>query len=174
MRGDNTERGTIIRTSDVIGSLKSFLTNLSVVSGDEDVAKLADAERISLVIGTNLGLMRACLGRNRISEGGALLAYPAKELVKGTEHREPCNWQKRWKEEGGKLYKGRMIALAWDAIWSRLSQFGIPVAPLAAGSGMTIKPIARREAIDLGVMTQETQPMPMPQVTFTFTDWTFN
>lgn len=173
-RRDNTERGTILRMSDVIRPIQTLIRNLAVLNGDETVSKFADEERINLVIGTNLGLMRACLGHNRISEGGALLAFPANELIKVADRREPCNWKKRWKEEGGKLYKGRMIALAWDVIWLRLSQFGIPIAPFAPGSGMTTKPVSRREAIELGVMTRETEPMPMPQLSYTFIDWTLD
>lgn len=173
-RRDNTERGSIIRMSDVIGPIQALIRNLSVLTGDETLARLADETRISQVVSTNVGLMRGCLGHNRISEGGALLAYPAKELVKATEQREPGNWKTRWKKEGGKLYKGRMIALSWDGIWIRLSDFGFPVAPFAPGSGMITKPVSRREAIELGVMTRETQPMAVPQITYTFTDWTLD
>lgn len=170
MRGDNTERGSIIRMSDVIGPIQELIKNLSVLNGDESLAQLADEERISLVISTNRALLQNL--RRSDSNVGALLAFPALELVKAVEKREPCNWKKRWNEEGGKLYKGRMIALARDGIWCRLSQFGVPLAPLVPGSGMTIKNISRREAIELGVMTRETQPEPLQQVDFQFTDWT--
>jgi hypothetical protein len=173
-RRDKTERGTIIRTSDVIGPIQTLIRNLAVLNVDESLNRLADETRISLVIDTNVCLMRACLGHNRASEGGALLAFPAKELLKSTDQHEPCNWKKRWSEEGGNLFKGRMIAPAWDGIWLRLSQFGIPVAPFAPGSGMITKPISRRDSIELGVMTRETQTEPVAQVTYRFTDWTID
>lgn len=63
----------------------------------------------------------------------------------------PRPWRERWKEAGGKLYDGRMIALRNDPIWRKISRFGSPVPPFDFNSGMGLEEVNRFEAEALGV-----------------------
>ena len=58
-------------------------------------------------------------------------------------------WQNRWKNAGGKFHGGRMIALKDDPVWTKLSAFGTPYPPFDWGSGMGVRDIDRKTAIDL-------------------------
>ena len=72
------------------------------------------------------------------------------------EAEELCSpWRERWKESGGKLYDGRMIALRNDPIWRKISRFGSPVPPFDFNSGMGLEEVNRFEAEALGVELPE-------------------
>lgn len=79
---------------------------------------------------------------------------PAQELVSKPGYAEPINWQEQWSAQGGNIFAGRMIALKSDLIWQRISEFGYPFPPFARGSSMILSPVARDEAVELGLMAQ--------------------
>ena len=78
-------------------------------------------------------------------------AFPCLELIRVSERMVPRDWRARWKEAGGKLYDGRMIALRNDPIWRKISRFGSPVPPFDFNSGMGLEEVNRFEAEALGV-----------------------
>lgn len=78
-------------------------------------------------------------------------AFPCLELIRVSERIVPRDWRARWKEAGGKLYDGRMIALRNDPIWRKISRFGSPVPPFDFNSGMGLEEVDRFEAEALGV-----------------------
>ena len=47
---------------------------------------------------------------------------------------------------------GRMIALKTDPIWMRISAFGLPWPPFDFNSGMGVRNVRRREAVNLGLL----------------------
>ena len=78
-------------------------------------------------------------------------AFPCLELIRVSQRMVPRPWRERWKEAGGKLYDGRMIALRNDPIWRKISRFGSPVPPFDFNSGMGLEEVNRFEAEALGV-----------------------
>lgn len=63
-------------------------------------------------------------------------------------------WDVRWQGAGGRLYHGRMVAIKDDPIWIKISAFGNPFPPFDFGSGMGVRNISRKEALELGVLTE--------------------
>jgi hypothetical protein len=89
-------------------------------------------------------------------------AYPAYELVRIENRKEPRNWTWRWVAAGGKLVgNDRMIALKTDPIWTAISAFGTPWPPFDFGSGMGLDDVSRRDAEDFGLLGpgEEIQPV---------------
>ena len=82
-------------------------------------------------------------------------AFPCLELIRVSQRMVPRPWRDRWKEAGGKLYDGRMIALRNDPIWRKISRFGSPVPPFDFNSGMGLEEVNRFEAEGLGVELPE-------------------
>jgi hypothetical protein len=75
---------------------------------------------------------------------------PGQELTRHCERENPRDWAAIWKWAGGKLYDGRMIAHPQDAIWVKLSRFGVPWTPLEIDSGMGMRSLRWREAKEIG------------------------
>lgn len=82
-------------------------------------------------------------------------AFPCLELIRVSQRMVPRPWRERWKEAGGKLYDGRMIALRNDPIWRKISRFGSPVPPFDFNSGMGLEEVDRFEAEGLGIQLPE-------------------
>jgi hypothetical protein len=103
-----------------------------------------------------------------------LNAVPAQELVRGMQRLERREWPDIWRAAGGEFFgapskdypraEGRMIALKTDPIWTEISRFGTPWAPFDWGSGMVLKNIRRREAVELGLIhgEEDFQPLQTP------------
>lgn len=83
---------------------------------------------------------------------------PGMELLRNCESDPLRDWHAIWKWAGGKFYSGRMIAHPQDAIWVKLSRFGVPWPPFEIGSGMGIRSIRRREAQELGFSPNHNGP----------------
>ena len=107
--------------------------------------------------------MAAEFGRYQVGQEPVLLdAYPAQELLRIEDRNEKRDWEKRWKEAGGRLYGGRMIARKDDPVWVKVSAFGNPFPPFDFGSGMGTEDIDRIEAEELGVIAPGEQIQPDP------------
>lgn len=87
-------------------------------------------------------------------------AYPAQELVRIESREVPRRWTERWREAGGTLRQGRMVALKNDRIWTRLSRFGSPFPPFDFNSGMGLEDVSRREAEKLGLLQRDERVKP--------------
>lgn len=116
----------------------------------DDITSLA---RLDLIFEHNL--LKMGYRTQYLSSLQTLYTHPAQELDRILTRKEPRNWRKRWKEAGGKFYNGRMIAPVLDPIWVTISRFGVPYPPFDFNSGMGLNPISARDAIRLGVMTEE-------------------
>ena len=88
-------------------------------------------------------------------------AYPAQELVRFEDRKEPRDWVQTWRAAGGRVFPGgdegtlnnyRLIAAKDDPIWSAISRFGQPWPPFDFGSGMGLRDVSRLEAEQLGVI----------------------
>lgn len=122
--------------------------------------------RIDLIVRTNASIAR---GYGQFIQGqspGILDAYPAQELFRLRARKKERGWPSRWEEVDGKLVDGgRMIARKDDDIWRRLGSafpdsLGNPYPPFAFNSGMWVKDVSRTDAVELGVIDENTQVAP--------------
>lgn len=151
--------GKIYRRDTAITELQAMMQRRGLDTGAPDaLTNPAATKRIALVLDTNMDQAREYARFKRSSSGGALLAFPAQELVRERPSAEPRDWQARWTAAGGTLVNRRMIALKTSPVWIEISRFGTPYPPFDFNSGMGIKNISRREAISLGIMAADWQP----------------
>ena len=123
---------------------------------------LSSERRVDLILKTQEALNRAAGQRARGMSGQRMRQFPAWELVRIGSRFEPRNWQRRWRQVGGKLYSGRMIALKGDPIWDRLGDSGefddamdVDTPPFAFNSGMGWREVAQEVVRKLGVTGPE-------------------
>lgn len=83
-------------------------------------------------------------------------AWPAQELFRAAAAEQPRNWATRWQDAGGELFDGRMIALRNSPIWTAISRFNVPYPPFDYGSHMRTRLIARKKAMELGLIDRDT------------------
>lgn len=121
--------------------------------------------RLKLVLSTNVDMARG-YGQWKQGQNKFILAeYPAQELYRAENRKEPRDWPKRWAAPGGKFFpgksdypQGRMIALKNDPIWEHISAFGLPYPPFDYNSGMGVKDIDAAEATKLGLVSPVQKP----------------
>ena len=151
--------GKIYRRDTAITELQAMMQRRGLDTGDGNTLTNPAAEsRIKLVIDTNRAQAQGYARFKRSSSGGALLAFPAQELVRVRNSKVQRQWTEIWKEHGGSLANGRMIALKTDPIWVDISRFGTPYPPFDFNSGMGVRDISRREALALEIMSADWQP----------------
>jgi hypothetical protein len=109
-----------------------------------------DEDWLNSVLQLNFSLR--CAWRDYMFSQRTLNAAPAQELYRAFDRKNPRDWARRWTEVGGQLYDSRMIALKNDRIWLALSDFGFPFPPFALGSGMRVRSVDRRTAMNLGLI----------------------
>lgn len=124
-----------------------------------DHDELRTESRLRLIIETNVDLARGYGGYQQSQDVDVLDEFPAWELYRAEERKEPRDWPARWEEAGGEFYpgsadypEGRMIALKDDSIWEEISAFGLPWAPFDYNSGMDLQDVDRDEAEELGLI----------------------
>ena len=130
--------------------------------------ELAKDPRLNLILDTQTGMAR---GFGAFVEGqhpAVLDMWPAQELYRAEERKEPRDWPERWEAAGGEFYpggdpdyaEGRMIALKDDPIWYDISAFGQPYPPFDFNSGMSLRDIDHDEAVELGLIEDDYIPNP--------------
>lgn len=130
---------------------------------DTDVAgtikDLSSQARIDVIIKTNVAQARSFVQYAEGMTPGAYAAFPAQEFLRVEyRKRQRTDWPKRWRDAGGEIYGGRMIALKNSSVWGNLGKagpFGTPYPPFDWGSGMGVLDVDRREAIELGLVSKE-------------------
>ena len=162
--------GKLYRRDTAITELKALMQARGLDTGDPHaITNPASARRIKLVIDVNRAQAQGYARFKRSSTGGALLAFPAQELIRISTRKEPRNWTARWTAAGGTLYgpaQNRMIALKTDPIWTTINRFGNPYPPFDFGSGMGVRNISRTDAIALGVIEADYAPDSDPVADF--------
>ena len=126
-------------------------------AGTEGTIKdLFSKARLDVIVKTNVAQARGFIQYAEGMTPGAFAAFPAQEFTRIEHRNQPrTTWPQRWKNAGGKIYGGRMIAVKDDPVWYRLSTFGDPHPPFDFGSGMGVMDVSQKEAIALGVITKE-------------------
>lgn len=137
--------------------------------GQEGTIKdLTHWRRMRVSLRTNVELLQGWGQRQRGMTRGALMAFPAWELIRIMPRSEPRDWPTRFTLSGGEIRDGRMIAMKDSLVWQELGNFedGLHVdyPPFAWGSGMGWKAIGYREADKLGVIPADWTPPPREPV----------
>lgn len=109
-------------------------------------------QRLDVVLRTNVEQARGYVRHLEATTPGGFAAFPAQELVRVRQRKQPREWARKWHDAGGKIYGGRMIALKDDPVWTRISRFGVPYPPFDFGSGMGVRGVSRKDAVALGVI----------------------
>jgi hypothetical protein len=147
-------------------AIKDLIDELEIAPPSEEEAgtltDLGSNARIGLVLKTNLEMAR---GKGQYDEGmteGALQAFPALELIRVEDRREPRDWFDIWDDAADDLgdettatsaeETGRMVARKGDPIWLAISDFGQPFPPFKFNSGMGVEDVDYQDAVDLGVI----------------------
>jgi hypothetical protein len=120
--------------------------------------------RLNLILDTNTALARGYGQWAAGQDPDVLDTWPAQELIREVDPEgEPRNWAARWQEAGGILLEGgRMVALKNDPIWEGISAFGLPYPPFDYNSGMGLRDVGYREALDLGLLEPGQRVDPTP------------
>ena len=114
--------------------------------------------RLDVTLKTNVNMARGYAEKNRLT-GNAM--YPASELHRNRQSREPRDWQMRWNEAAasvnyeGVARDGSFIALNDSPIWAALSRWRTPYPPFDYGSGMWWRPVKWSVAEKKGLVTDE-------------------
>ena len=167
LRRERAPDGRLLRRDMVIRDMRRLMQARGLDTGAPDALTNPAAEaRIKLVIDTNRAQAQGYARFRRSSTGGALLAFPAQELVRVRRSTVERPWLSRWNGAGGTLVNGRMVALKTDPIWTALSRFGTPYPPFDFNSGMGVRDVSRREAIRLGLIAEDWSPPTDPVADF--------
>lgn len=145
-------------------NLKRFLEKKGYAPAEGERGSLTDLSsdaRLNLILETNLEMAQG-YGRWVQGQDPAILdQWPAQELVRVRDAREPRPWLTIWQDAGGTVFPGnRMIALKNDRIWMRISRFGLPYPPFDFNSGMDVQDIDRDEAMALDLIDRDTELFP--------------
>lgn len=158
-------------------ALKDFLASIDwqPAAGDEGTIKdLRTDQRLDLILKTNTDMANGYGQWVQGQDPRVINAWPAQELVRRIDRVEKRNWYERWRAAGGTIYRGkppgqplvqgvsegRCIALKDDPIWEAISVFGQPYPPFDFNSGIRLRDVSRREAIELGVIDERTRVTP--------------
>jgi len=135
------------------------------------IQDLSSTPRIDVQLETNVDTARGYGWWMQGQQQDVLDEYPAQELVRFSEPKGGVSaerdWAARWQKVDGQFYGERMIALKNDPIWDKLGDpdifddgLGNPYPPYAFNSGMNVRDVGRDEAIELGLIDDNTELMP--------------
>lgn len=134
---------------------------------------LSSAGRLGLIWDMNLAQAEGYAAWKTGMDPDMLDAAPARELVRLADRIDKRPWPAIWKEHGGEFYGepsadfpdalGRMIALATDPIWTKISEFDTPWPPFRWGSGVGTRNVRRRVAEEFGLLDGNTKLTPLEQ-----------
>ncbi|MFO7535717.1 MAG: hypothetical protein R6X19_08560 [Kiritimatiellia bacterium] len=163
----------------VRAAMKQHLAALGYQPKAEDRGGLKDLSsdmRVNLIIDTQVKMNRG-YGNWRASQDEDVLdLYPADELYRAMARTLPRDWQVRWNEKRGQLAStsateatgrnGPFVALKNDPIWTAISTFGNPYPPFDYRSGMRVRDVNRKRALELGVLKegQRVEPVKDPLI----------
>lgn len=157
-------------------ALRDQLRKLGYAPAEDEAGTIKDLSsnaRLNLVVKTNTELAQGAGRFIQTNDEAVIDGFPAQELVRFEEKDTPRDWQQRWRIAASVAndpraaaaleLHGRMVALKSSDIWQQLGDgaggyedtLGNPYPPFAFNSGMWIESVAREDAIDLGLMTED-------------------
>lgn len=146
----------LVTRSTFIGDMKKALADSGYLPPQGKEGTLQDHSsrgRLGLIYDTNTRMAQE-YGEWKVGQDPDILdAFPAQELIRWRSRKVPRNWIARWRDHGGKFFKGgRMIARKNDSIWVAISAFRNPYPPFDFNSGMGVSDVSRDQAEALGVI----------------------
>ena len=158
--------------------IKEMQDDLRVFGYEPDPRKrgsmqdISSAGRLGLIYEMNLAMAEGYSSWKMGMDKDILDADPARELIRLANRIDKRPWPAIWSANGGKFYgdaphpdfpdaPGRMLALATDPIWVRISEFGTPWPPFRWGSGVGLRNVRRREAEKFGLLDAKTKVKPL-------------
>lgn len=135
--------------------MKKFLSRIGYQPEEGKAGTIQDLSsdgRLDLVVRQNVD---QSFGFGQFLQGqdpDVLDEWPAQELFRAEDRKEPRAWPTRWMQAGGQIFDGRMIALKTDPIWEGISEFDTPWPPFDYNSGMWVRDVSRAEAEELGLL----------------------
>lgn len=154
--GQPTQPGEILDMGSARIQLRQILDQVGYQPDPEDEGTVADLRaerRLNLILDTNRGLAQGYGSFVQGNDPDVLLAFPAQELFRAIEAKEPRDWPARWAAAGGVIQPdGSFLARKDSAVWTRISRFGVPYPPFDFNSGMRVRDVSRRRAVAAGVL----------------------
>lgn len=128
------------------------------------IKDLMTKARLDVMMKTNADQARGYASHIRATTAGAILAFPAYELVRVERRKLQRNWDERWKSAAeevgweGVARNGAKIALKTSPIWMKLSRFGNPFPPFDFNSGMGVRDVKKSVCREIGLLGEDEQP----------------
>lgn len=156
LEGGRSADGTRFQRRDmIIDELGRIAREEGIATGTGGLTDPGAAKRIGLVADMQAGFAQGYADWESGLDEGAQNQFPAQELIRIESRAAPRDWRGIWLANGGTLTEdGRMVALKTDAIWTRISRFGLPWPPFDYGSGMGLRDVSRADAIALGLIDE--------------------
>ena len=158
--------------SEVRRDLRAYLDSIGYDAGENrgTIKDLMTKARLDVMMKTNADQAKGYASHLRATTAGAILAFPAYELIRVQQRKMPRDWHSRWIKaanavgwDGVAKDTDRMIALKTSPVWSELSVFGNPFPPFDYNSGMGIRDIAKSVCREIGLLGKDEQPeIPSP------------
>ena len=157
--GINRDRASFVK------AMQDAATDLGIEPPETGAGTLLDitsGRRLRLIFDIQTGLAKGEAAYRIAMDPALLNAAPAQELIRVEDRDDPRDWPARWSAAGGEFSEGsRMIALKTDPIWQDISRFDLPWPPFDFNSGMGVRNVRRREAIDLGLLSKRERLEPI-------------
>lgn len=128
------------------------------------IKDLTTKARLDVMMKTNADQAKGYASHLRATTTGAILAFPAYELVRVERRKLPRDWGARWASAAQKVgwegvaRNGAMIALKTSPIWAALSRFGNPFPPFDFNSGMGVRDVKKSVCREIGLLGEHEQP----------------
>ena len=150
--------------------LRDRMTHAGMTPGDGTIKDLFSKARLDVILKTNVATARGFVRWQNGMSPGAFAAFPAMRLLRIRQRKRGRDWAARWKAAGDSVGWqgaardfGTAVALKDSPIWQALGEgaggfrdgLGNPYPPFAWGSGMGVVDVPRKEAIELGLVTDE-------------------
>ncbi len=149
--------------------MKDYLAEIGYAPAEGTAGGLQDLSsnaRLNLIADMNVQSAQGFGQFIQANDPAVLDAFPAQELFRLEGRKEPRNWPAIWRGRettasgklvNGTIWRGRMIALKDDPIWTDISRFGQPYPPFDYNSGMWIRPVSRQDAVAAGLIDWKAQ-----------------
>ena len=129
------------------------------------IRDLYTKSRLDVMMKTNADQAKGYASHIRATTAGAILAFPAYELVRVERRKLQRNWDERWLNaakavgfDGVCRDTSKKIALKTSRIWVRLSRFGNPFPPFDFNSGMGVRDVKKSVCREIGLLGPNEQP----------------
>ena len=153
--------------SEVRRDLRAYLGSIRYDAGENrgTIKDLTTKARLDVMMKTNADQAKGYASHLRATTTGAILAFPAYELVRVQQRKLPRNWDARWMNaakavgfDGVSRDLSRKIALKTSPIWAALSRFGNPFPPFDFNSGMGVRDVKKSVCREIGLLGKDEQP----------------